>query len=546
MRTKWKRAFLALVVGSLVGGVTACSEEPDGAAVNLDGKRVGAMADYKAGDQFRAAQPLTFSILYGDHPYYPIKNDWLLWSELAKRTDVKLDPTVVPVLPKGDFVQKRSAMIGAGNAPMIISKVYTAEEQPFVASGAILPVSDYVDLMPNFKDKVEKWHMQPELNTLRQDDGKFYVLPGLHQDPWQDYTIAFRTDELARLGLTEPKTWDDLYTVLKAIKAAHPDGYPLSDRFQGNSILNVAAPTFGTLAGGWGYQNAYWDAAASKYVLTGATPEYRRLLEYFHKLVADGLMDPESFTQTDDQAIQKFTSGKSYAISSNAQSIPNDYRPNLAKIPGATVAKITVPAGPKGDVVNYGLRLENGLMISSKAAQSPNFVAMMQFVDWLWYSDAGEEFAKWGVQGVTYDKDTAGKRTLKPDITFVGMNPGAPKHLQKDFGFSGGVFAYGGTTELLQSTFTPEEVAFQQAILTRKKALPLPPPYPFNETEREKVSLWDASLKDYANQAALQFILGKRDMSTWDAYVRELDSKGMSQYLDVVNGAYKRFKDKNG
>ena len=39
-----------------------------------------------------------------------------------------------------------------------------------MASGAILPISDYIDLMPNFKDKIEKWDMDSELEGLRQED----------------------------------------------------------------------------------------------------------------------------------------------------------------------------------------------------------------------------------------------------------------------------------------------------------------------------------------------------------------------------------------
>ncbi|MEE3921144.1 hypothetical protein V2I01_31970 [Micromonospora sp. BRA006-A] len=35
-------------------------------------------------------------------------------------------------------------------------------------------------------------------------------------------------------------------------------------------------------------------------------------MEYLHKLVAEGLLDPETFTQTDDQARQKLASGKSF------------------------------------------------------------------------------------------------------------------------------------------------------------------------------------------------------------------------------------------
>ena len=54
--------------------------------------------------------------------------------------------------------------------------------------------------------------------------------------------------------------------------------------------------------------------------------------------------------------------------------------------------------------IKGGTRLENGIMISKKARDSKNFVAMMQFIDWLWYSDEGQLFAKWGVEGTTYTK----------------------------------------------------------------------------------------------------------------------------------------------
>src|SRR5690606_15623548 len=148
---------------------------------------------------------------------------------------------------------------------------------------------------------------------------------------------------------------------------------------------------------------------------------------------SEGLLDPESFTQTDDQARQKLASGKSFVISTNAQTLVNDYRPDLAKIiPNARMVKIPLPIGPAAEI-NPASRLENGIMISSKARESEHFVAMMQFIDWLWYSDEGQEFARWGVEGVTYTKDASGKRTLAPDVDVVGLNPKGTKHLQKDF-----------------------------------------------------------------------------------------------------------------
>ncbi|MFF5248647.1 extracellular solute-binding protein [Streptosporangium sp. NPDC000095] len=542
-----RQAMVAM--GAFAVLVGCGSDDSKKQADDLSANREGAMPGYGAGTGFKATAPLSFTVLYNNHPIYPIKNDWLFWSELGKRTNVTFQPSVVPL---SDYENKRSLVIGAGDAPLIIPKTYPSQETPFVASGAILPVSDYLDLMPNFKEKVAKWNLQPDLDTLRQSDGRFYLLPGLHQEPWVEYSLAMRADILEELGLEIPGTWEEFRTVLKAMKEKYPDSYPLSDRWgtltPGASLLNVIGTSYGA-PGGWGYgEGVKWDPALQKFAFTGAMDQYRQMLEYLHTLVEEKLLDPESFTQSDDQAIQKLVSGKSFVISSNAQTLVNEYRPPLQKAnPKARLVKIPVPVGPLGPI-KYGAgntRLENGVMISKKARDSKNFVAMMQFIDWLWYSDEGQAFAKWGVEGVTHTKDASGKYKLTPDVDFVGLNPKAPKHLQKDFGFSNGVFAYGGSTELLQSTFSEEEIAFQKEMNARK-TLPVPPPHPLTDEEREQVTLWQTPLKDHVTQNTLRFILGKRDLSEWDAYVKELEANNMRAFVDMVNGAYERYKKQHG
>ncbi|MFG1879655.1 extracellular solute-binding protein [Sphaerisporangium sp. NPDC049003] len=538
-----------VAVGAFLALAGCGSDDSKKKGDDFSANREGAMPGYGAGGRFRAAAPLSFTMLYNNHPFYPMKNDWLFWSELSKRTNVKIEPSVVPL---SDYEKKRSLLIGAGDAPFIIPKTYPGQETPFVASGAILPVSDYVDLMPNFKEKVAKWNLQGDLDTLRQSDGRYYVLPGLHEDFWVDYSLAVRKDVLDKLGLEIPQTWDDLRTVLKAMKEEYPDCYPMSDRWgtltPGANLLNIIGISYGA-PGGWGYGDGMsWDPAAGKFAFTGAMDQYKQMLQYLQTLVEEKLLDPESFTQTDDLAIQKLVSGKSFVISSNAQTLVNEYRPPLSKAnPKAVLVKIPLPVGPLGPI-KYGAgntRLENGIMISKKARDSKNFVAMMQFIDWLWYSDEGQVFAKWGVDGVTYTKDASGKYKLAPDVDFVGLNPKATKHLQKDFGFSNGVFAYGGSTELLQSTFSEEEVAFQK-VMNARKPLPAPPPHPLTDEEREQVTLWQTPLKDHVTQNTMKFILGKRDFGDWAAYVSELEGKNMSSYVNLVNTAYDRFKKQHG
>ncbi|MEU7613009.1 extracellular solute-binding protein [Micromonospora sp. NPDC049204] len=540
----WRRVAIATAGLLALTLSTACSEDP-GESTDLSENKVGAMATYGVGDQFKATEALSFSTLYNNHTFYPLKEDWAFWSELTKRTNVKIEPVAVPL---SDYEQKRSLLIGAGDAPLIIPKTYHPQEDAFVSSGAILPVSDYLDLMPNLKDKIAKWNLKPEIDNLRQADGKFYLLPGLHEKPTQDYTVLVRTDIMQELNLPVPKTWDDLYTVLKAMKAKYPNVYPYSDLFSKpnptGALLNLLGSSHGTYAG-WDYQHATWNPAEKKFTYTGSSEQYKQMVTFLHKLVAEGLLDPESFTQTDDQARQKLANGKSFVVTGNAQTLVNNHRPDLAKtLPNAKMAKIPLPIGPAGEV-NPFPRLENGIMISSKARESKNFVAMMQFIDWLWYSDAGLEFARWGVEGTTFTKDASGKRTLVPDVSFLGLNPKASKHLQKDFGFQNGVFAYGGAPDLVRGFFSPEELEFQK-VMDARKPREVPPPRPFTDEEREQVSLWETPLKDFVTQNTLKFALGQRPLSEWDAYVAELKAKNSEQYINVVNKAYERFQKDNG
>lgn len=544
-----RRQFLAAAGALTTVALAGCSDSGGSDKDNdLSDKRVGAMDNYTVGTQFKATEPLTFSIMMLSNPGYPYNKNWEFFKDLTKMTNVSFDATVIPL---SDYNQKRSVMISGGDAPMIIPKTYHPDDEQYVAGGAILPVSDYIDLMPNFQDHVKKWNLQSNIDSLRQADGKFYLLPGMHQSVWQDYTLAVRTDVLKELGIPTPKTWDDVYNMLKTMKQAHPDTYPFSDRWStppqpgANNLLNILGWAYGTRAG-WGWQPTWWDADAGKFVFPGAMDQYRQMLQFLNKLVSEKLLDPESFTQKDDQAIQKFVTGKSFVISTNAQTLVNDYRKGLKDISGATVAKIPFPIGPAGPVLDGGTRLENGVMISSKAKDSKNFVAMMQFVDWLWYSKAGKMFAKWGVKGETYTGSVDdGTFKLAPDVDWAGLNPGAPKNLQVDYGFFNGVFAYGGSNNLLNSQFSPEEQAFQK-IMNQRKATPVAPPHPFNEDEKEQATLWEASLKDYVFSQTLKFALGQRPLSEWNTYVNELKGKNMDQYIDMVNKAYARYKKANG
>ena len=76
--------------------------------------------------------------------------------------------------------------------------------------------------------------------------------------------------------------------------------------------------------------------------------------------------------------------------------------------------------------------------------------------------------------------------------------------------------------------------------------MPPAPPHPFTDEEREQATLWESPLKDHVTASSLQFILGQRDFSQWDAYLGELKTKNMDQYLDLVVKARDRYAKDHG
>lgn len=544
MRITRTKATAGIAASALAITLTACTsgggDDAQSGEIDME-SQVGYMENFDVGTTFKATEPVEFGLLYRDHPDYPYRADWSIVQHLEQDNNVTFDYVNVPL---ADLQTRRSVLISSGEAPDIMPSIYAGEERQFVSGGALLPISDYVEHMPNFLDKIERWGLEAEIENLRQADGKYYLLPGIHEIAKPQYSIAIRTDLWEKAGLTEdPETWDELATQLETVKQANPEiQYPFSDKWSINSpmeqTLNAAAPNFGTMAGvGLNGGGLWWDEEAGEFSYAPASDGYRDLVTYFADLVERGLMDPESVTQEMETGEQKFASGSVAAISSNDQELVK-YRDNFAQTGNteAEVHQIVVPAGPHGSYLAPGSRRESGIVFAASAAEQDDFLAMLQFVDWLYYSDEGLEFAKWGVEGETYTKDASGKRTLMEDIDVNGLNPGAPKELRRDFGYHNGVWmlAHGSTEDLDKSMLREEVIAFLDG-MNQKDELPLPPALTFDEMQQEQAGLLQTNLLDIVNQNTAAFIVGDRPLSEWDAYVAELEGAGMQDYVDLAN-----------
>lgn len=546
---RMRRRVTAAAAALALLSAAACGTDGDNQEVSLDDSPA-LMADYAAGDTFTAAEPVEFSMLWTDWPETPVTDTWKLFDEIEKRTNVSLELTHMPF---SDAVEKRSLLISAGDAPYIIPLTYTGDERQFAAAQAILPLSDYEDMMPHFQKYVEEWDLREMIDNLRQEDGKYYMMPGLQEVSAPVFTLIIRKDVFDEVGAPAPETWADLEKGLELIKQKYPDSYPLGDGFEGQSMLNYAAHAFGTVAG-WGFgQGVFWNEEAGEYEYAGISDGYREMVEYFNGLVAKGLLDTESFTAANDGAgtvTEKMAAEKVFAASGAAGTV-QEFATGLNETVGEgnyELLQIAPPGGPAGDVIEPR-NFWHGFMLSAKAKDDPNFPALIQFLDWLYYSPEARELLQWGIEGETYTKAEDGTITIDPDhsLDAYNINPEGATDIKTDLGFASDVLA-GGTEsrELKESYNTDQFVEYLDTVLSSRTPRDPFPPAPLNESELEQASLMATPIKDTVDTNTLAFILGQRPMSEWDDYVAEVEAGGVQAYLDLVNGAQKRYAEANG
>lgn len=557
MKKKMFALVLAMMMaGSALAGCGSGGGSSDDTKPTLSAEEADQELDYTYGEDttFHSNEPVKYTMMYSDHENYPYQEDWLLWKAIEEKSNVTFDLTTVA---RTDYNDKVSASVNSGSAPYIIPKVY--DSAAFEDSGQVVAISDWVQYMPNYQKCVKDWGMEDDLKLIMASDGKYYRLPGMWESTAGGYSLVIRKDifEAAGVDLSNEAswTWEDLYEAFKKVKEHTGKDYVWSDEFGFGSTMNIAATVYGvtggysTDGGDWGLKDGtMFDFDKGEFYFADTTDAYKSYLTMFHKMYADGILDPETFTQDSTQAQAKFYRGDSYAINMNYQQFSDMVSGNKVQDEGAELYFLTTPGGDAGQlkVSSRDGRLENGIMISQNALDElgqKEFIKMLRFVDWLWYSDEGQTLCQWGVEGETYTKD-GDTIVLNSDIYYNGINPGAEKQLNVDYGFGNGVFAYGGNDVLRYSKFTEGEKEWNERINANKEDIQLKPPILADEMQKEELNLIKTPLMDYVNTAALEFITGKRDLeSDWDAYVKDCESKGSTKYIEQANEIYQDTKD---
>lgn len=482
-------------------------------------------------------EPVKITFLYADNGSYPFNKDWLVLEEIKKRTNADLEFTVVP---DADYGNKLKILLGSGDIPDVISKTGMGDLGDFAQNGVILSVDDYMDVLPNFKAYLEKLgpDVKKEVDNQRlKQDNKLYCLPGLLEKPSFDSGMMIRSDLLKKYGMSTPKTTDDLYAFLKKYKEENPKSAPLTWQYGSDGIFYFMSPYFRVfIPQNWGCPDGmYYDWDEQKFVFAADSPKTKAFIGYLAKLHKEGLLDPELYTQNDNQWSQKMINGTSVAtygwigmdgkLVEGGKGTNPDYAiewvPALSGIPG------------KSGMTEPKNRTRIGYGFPASLAKDGKAEKVLKFIDWVSYSDEGRFLTNFGVEGVTCKKDASGKWVYIDEI-MKDANYG-----NKTFGLTNNNF--GNVCPMFEAGqlfAAPNFAELTKFSIDNGMFQPVAPAAKFTADESEQVKLLAAPLADHFFKESMKFIFSKRDVEKdWDALMQECKAKGSDKLTEIFNKA---------
>lgn len=543
---------------------------------NGDGSYYNEALGYTYGTTFYSDEPVTYTMFFNDNDAYPYQESWSeeggIFYEIAQKTNVTLD---IQIVNNASYSDKVSLAVSSGESPYIIPKVY--DESSYVNGGGIVAVSDYVQYMPNFTSFYNDYNMADDVDTIRQEDGKFYRLPGMKETSLQDYTLLLRDDifEAAGYNIAELEadwTWDEFADILINVKAymveqgmCSESDYIWSDRWcgatsgysSGGCLLNLISRSYGIYTT-WSttatnLADLYFNTETDQFELSSTSQAYKDYMTVVQKLVSNKILDPETWSQEDTAADSDFYTGKTVVITTNRSQTTAQVEGIEAQLGEGnySVYRCVIPMGvdSEGNTISYqaeNSRLECGVMISSKALDElgeDEFIKMMRFVDWLWYSDEGLTLTKWGIEGETYTVSEDGLYSLTDGYYCGGLSIAQTSDDQVDmrlqYGYACGNFMYGGTTELLTSNFSTDLQDFYDRQGSYRTLRPLDPAIALSEDDSEMANMWGQNAFSTMNTWTLNFAMGYNDIEAdWDTYVAAIEGTSAQQVCDLYNEYY--------
>ncbi len=473
---------------------------------------------------FTNDEEITISFLTQDYVSAPMTTDQLVLAELAKRTKTNIE---IQIVPSADYISKLNLLVGSNRLPDLVNVVTPDTVTKYLADGAFAPLNDAVNTYG--KSMLKELDAIPgSIKNLRDDAGNLYFIPRIDTSALNTQYII-NNKFLKQLNLPVPRTIDEFYNTLKAFKTLGNDVIPLGKGYA--TVLEV--PVFN--AYGTSYSLRWWyNGEEYHYAPYTQQEQVKAALQFLAKLYKEGLVDPEYYTLTEDDAVAKLNTGRVGVFNCWQDEIygwteGNELHPDCDYVPLYPLSS------------SYG----QGIMgkrepLNWYFAVSAKSKYVDRIVKWFNYmcTDEGKTLMNWGIEGETYTVGTDGKKSFTDLI------------MKHEKGPIDGRRYYG-----MDHLFMPNVMDIESWEATVDPALPgimkeceqyyyvtQPILVPTSE-ESNKLANIMTDIDKLVTTSYQQFICNQLNFNEdWDNFIKQMEKMGIEEAIKIKKAAFERWK----
>lgn len=213
-----------------------------------------------------------------------------------------------------EYEQKVNVTIASGELPDVME--VTASQMMQLADAGL--IWDMTEIFDKYASDFTKSVMMQEGDTAfvaAQKDGMLCGIPESAGASDSVDLMWIRQDWLENLGLSQPKTIDELINVIEKFTTDDPDGNGVDDTY-GLGVTgspNVLTRNYGSLVGffdAFGAHPTIWVEKDGKLVYGGIQPECKDALVKLQELYQKGCIDPEFGVMDSSKAGETAAAGK--------------------------------------------------------------------------------------------------------------------------------------------------------------------------------------------------------------------------------------------
>ena len=460
-------------------------------------------------------------------------NPRVLWQELEKLTNINVDFFTVETAQVPTFM-------AAGNWPDFFHHNLPAA---YIFDYGILGnrFVDYNTMLPIMPHLEECFRMYPlARKIMTESNGAIYQLPTFALEVTSS-TVRFyyRKDNLQRHNLPVPRTLDEYYNTLVALRNATgtaPMEYDMA------TMENWFFPSFGEFI-----EPGFDSNAQGQVVFNRTSEQYRRFLTYINRLYREGLLHQEFLTLDTAtrlaiarQGIATFT-GTQLQNASLSDFPSGNWdigvpRPFTSQWNSATKVKRNPTERPGGFAINARSRYTNEVarLLDIGFALTEVSPGTGLYGDAFCYGPEGLTWMFTNPQRTEFDFIMPPGETKTPSVyqyeNVIYGNQGMPRALSNAI-----------TAEISNNRIRQIEFLENLNPFTVTDFFPLTS-LKFTEDEQTVIDNRFTDIRTYVEEMRAKFITGVDDINAgWDEYVRTINAMGIADVIRVHQAAYDRW-----